>query len=183
MLKIYIPETEGFDPQKSEFVQIKAQTISLEHSLVSLSKWESKWHIPYLSSEKTTEQVYDYIKCMTLTQNVKPEVYFCIPKNELIRINDYIDDPMTATWFKENGKPKRRGPIGGEVITSEIIYYWMISLNIPMECQKWHLNRLLTLIRVCGEKNKPQDKMSKKDIMARNKALNEARRKQYKTRG
>ena len=183
MLKIDIPETEGFDPKNSEFIKIKAQSITLEHSLVSISKWESKWHVPYLSTEKTTEQIYDYIRCMTLTQNVKPEVYFCIPKTELVRINDYIEDKMTATWFSEKDGQNRRGPLGRDIVTSEIIYYWMITLNIPMECQKWHLNRLLTLIRVCGEKNKPQDKMSKKDIMARNRALNEARRKQYKTRG
>lgn len=181
MLKIKIPATEAFDPKINEFITVKDQEISLEHSLVSISKWESKWHIPYLSDkQKTTEQVYDYIRCMTLTQNVDPAVYLCIPNDELLRIDEYIQNKMTATWFNENEKKR---PFGREIITSEIIYYWMISLNIPMECQKWHLNRLLTLIRVCGEKNKPKEKMSKRDVMARNRALNAARRKQYNTRG
>lgn len=183
MLKIDIPETDGFDPNRNEFVTIKGQSLTLEHSLVSISKWESKWHIPYLSpKQKTTEQVYDYIKCMTLTQNVNPDVYFCIPQTEMAKINEYIEDKMTATWFSEEEETKKKTPFG-EVITSEIIYYWMISLGIPMECQKWHLNRLLTLIRVCGEKNKPAQKRSKKEIMDRNRKLNEARRKQHRTKG
>ena len=126
MLKITIPDTEAFDPKTNEFITVKGQTIALEHSLVSISKWESKWHIPYLMEKnKTTEQVYDYIRCMTLTQHVDPKVYMCIPPEELKRINDYISDSMTATWFSED-KKKKGGPFG-EVITSEIIYYWMVA--------------------------------------------------------
>ena len=181
MLTIEVPDTEAFDPKTNEFITVKGQRLVLEHSLVSISKWESKWHVPYLNeTTKTAEQVYDYIKCMTLTQNVDPKVYLCIPEKEMQRINDYIEDKMTATWFKEDEKKK---PPSREIITSEIIYYWMVALSIPMECQKWHLNRLLTLIRVCEEKNKPHEKMSKRDLMARNKALNAARRKKHGTRG
>ena len=182
MLKIEIPDTEAFNPETNEFLVVKGKSIALEHSLVSVSKWESKWHVPYLSDKpKTTEQLYDYIRCMTLTQNVDPHVYMCIPRSEMERINAYIENKMTATWFSsDKNKKKSRS---GEVITSEVIYYWMISLGIPMECQKWHLNRLLTLIRVCEEKNAPKEKMSKRDILARNKALNAARRAKHNTRG
>lgn len=181
MLEITIPETEILDSRTNEFISVKEQTISLEHSLVSISKWESKWHIPYLSDKpKTDEQVFDYIRCMTLTKNVDDIVYRIIPRSELIKINNYIEDKMTATWFSEKELKKQ---FGREIITSEIIYYWMITLNIPMECQKWHLNRLITLIRVCGEKNKPKEKMNRRDILARNKALNAARRKQHNTKG
>lgn len=180
MLQIVIPAREYWDELKQEFVNSKEQTLQLEHSLVSLSKWESKWCKPFISKEpKTTEETLDYVKCMTLTQNVKPEVYSRLTDENIKQINNYIDAPMTATTFSEdsNKKPNR------ERVTSELVYYWMIANNIPPEYQKWHLNRLLTLIRVCNIKNQPPKKMSKRDIMSRNAALNAARRKQYNTKG
>ena len=159
MLTITIPEQELFNELTNEFVRTKSHTIQLEHSLVSLSKWESKWNKPFLSKDdKTIEQTLDYIQCMTITQNIDPMVYRFLTDENIRDINDYIDAPMTATTFPDKGYPSR------EIITSEIIYYWMISLNIPMECQKWHLNRLLTLIRVCNVKNAPAKKMSRKEI-------------------
>lgn len=180
MLEIVIPETEQWDEVNQEFITSNRQILRLEHSLVSLSKWESKWKKPFLSNkEKTYEETIDYIKCMTLTQNVNDTVYNLLDKDNIEKINKYIGDPMTATTFKED--PNKKG--GREIITSELIYYWMISLNIPFECQKWHLNRLLTLIKVCGIKNQPPKKMSKKDVMNRNAALNAARRKQMNSRG
>ena len=180
MLEIVIPETEQWDEVNQEFITSNRQILRLEHSLVSLSKWESKWKKPFLSNkEKTYEETIDYIKCMTLTQNVNDIVYNLLDKDNIEKINKYIGDPMTATTFKED--PNKKG--GREIITSELIYYWMISLNIPFECQKWHLNRLLTLIKVCGIKNQPPKKMSKKDVMSRNAALNAARRKQMNSRG
>lgn len=180
MLEIVIPETEQWDEVNQEFITSNRQILRLEHSLVSLSKWESKWKKPFLSNkEKTYEETIDYIKCMTLTQNVNDTVYNLLDKDNIEKINKYIGDPMTATTFKED--PNKKG--GREIITSELIYYWMISLNIPFECQKWHLNRLLTLIKVCGIKNQPPKKMSKKDVMSRNAALNAARRKQMNSRG
>lgn len=181
MLQITIPTLEQWDEKKQEFVYTKEQTLQLEHSLVSLSKWEAKWQRAFLSKdEKTLEQVVDYVKCMTITQNVDPKIYERLTEDNIKSINDYIQSPMTATYFsndKEVAKPSR------EKVTSELIYYWMISLGIPVEFQKWHLNRLLTLIRVCNVKNQPPKKYSKRDILARNAALNAARKKQYNTRG
>lgn len=180
MLKIVVPSTEMYNPEENMFHYTKEQSLTLEHSLVSVSKWESKWNKPFLSKEgKTRKQIIDYVRCMTLTQNVNPEVYECLSPELLDEIFKYIDEPMTATWFSEDNNKKR----SREVITSEIIYYWMIALNIPFECQKWHLNRLLTLIRVCSEKNAPPKKMSKRELMSRNKALNAARRKAHKSKG
>ena len=181
MLRIEIPLTpEGWDEEKQEFVEPKTQALQLEHSLVSLSKWESKWCKPFFSTtDKTFEEVLDYIKCMTLTQNVKPEVYDHLSENNILQINEYINAPMTATTFNERSEKGRNK----EIITSELIYYWMIKLNIPVEFQKWHINRLLTLIRVCEIKETPPKKMSQAEIMRRNAALNAARRQQLNTRG
>ena len=181
MLQITVPSTELWDELKEEFIQTKEMTLELEHSLVSLSKWESKWCKPFLSkNNKTDEEMLDYIRCMTITPKVKPETYYALSRDNIMRINDYINAPMTATFFS-NDKQKRGSR---EIVTSELIYYWMIALNIPFECQKWHLNRLLTLVKVCNIKNDPHPKkMSKKSIMSRNAALNAARRKQLNTKG
>jgi hypothetical protein len=180
MLKITIPAGELWDEVREEFVYKEEQKLQLEHSLVSLSKWESKWCKPFLSKkEKTLEETIDYIRCMTLTQNVKPEVYYRLTNENLEAVNKYIQAPMTATWFNEQKNARR----SSEQVTSELIYYWMIALNIPFECQKWHLNRLLTLIRVCNIKNQPPKKRSKREIMSRNAALNAARCKQLGTNG
>lgn len=181
MLRIDIPlSPEGWDEDKQEFVEPKIQTLQLEHSLVSLSKWESKWCKPFLSKDtRTFEETVDYIRCMTITQNVDPSVYNFLTDENIEQVNQYIGAPMTATWFAES----KNGKANKEQITSELIYYWMISLNIPFDCQKWHLNRLLTLVRVCNVKNQPAKKMSKREVMSRNAALNAARRKQLNTKG
>lgn len=181
MLQITIPAAELWDERNLCFCYTKEQTLQLEHSLVSLSKWESKWCKAFLTKqEKTQEETIDYIKCMTLTKNVDPEVYYCLTQDNINQVNKYIEAPMTATFFSEN-KNGRGG--SREIITAELIYYWMIALNIPFECQKWHLNRLLTLIRVCNVKNTPPKKRSRRDIMNQNAALNAARRKQLNTKG
>lgn len=180
MLELKIETTECFDESSGEFVNIKGETLSLEHSLISLSKWESKWEKPFLVDDppKTEEELLDYIRCMTLNKNVDPNVYLGLSNKNMEDINHYIEAPMTATWFNNTGSS-----ISREIITSEIIYYWMITLNIPFECQKWHLNRLLTLIRVCSIKNSPKKKMSKREISSRNRALNQARRSKYNSKG
>lgn len=182
MLQIVVPlSAEGWDEEKEVFVEPKKQTLQLEHSLISLSKWESKWCKPFLSKgAKTDEEILDYIKFMTISSNVNPEVYNHLTLDNVRAINAYIDAPMTATTFSDdkNNKASR------EIVTAELIYYWMIALQIPFDpCQKWHLNRLLTLIKVCNIKNSPPKKMSKRDTMRRNAALNAARRKQLNSKG
>lgn len=180
MLKIIIPAVEMWDETKQEFINVKKQTLQLEHSLISLSKWESKWNKAFLSKlDKTREETLDYIKCMTLTQNVDPDIYNYLTTDNINRVNNYIEAPMTATVFSKD----KTGGNNREIVTAELIYYWMIALNVPFECQKWHLNRLLTLIRVCNVKNAPPDKRRKRDIMNRNASLNAARRKQLNTKG
>ena len=182
MLKITIPAMEYYDETTESFINTKEQTLQLEHSLVSLSKWESRWKKPFLTKgEKTKEQTIDYIKCMTITQNVNPIIYLGITDKIVEEVSAYIDDSMTATWFNDEVQSQQSNR-QTKRITSEVIYYWMIACNIPFECQKWHLNRLLTLIRVCNAYNNPK-KMSKKEILARNKALNEARKAQHNTKG
>lgn len=181
MLRIVVPiSPEGWDEKKQEFIEPKVQVLQLEHSLISLSKWESKWCKPFLSTEeKSVEEILDYIKFMTLTPNVKPEVYECITLANIKEINDYIEAPMTATTFSESNSKKGKR----EIVTAELIYYWMIALNIPFECQKWHLNKLLTLIKVCNIKNSPPKKKSEKDTWLQYEALNAARKKQLNTKG
>lgn len=179
MLKITISAIEQYDEVKNEFLTTKAQVLQLEHSLVSLSKWESKWCKPFLSKEeKTFEESVDYVRCMTITHNVSDDSYAGVTPHHIHEVTKYIEAPMTATVFGKEKKSFNR-----EVITAEIIYYWMVALNIPFECQKWHLNRLLTLINVCNIKNNPPKKMSKKELFARNAALNAARRKTFNTKG
>lgn len=180
MLTLVVQGAELYDEVNNEFIPPKTFVLQLEHSLVSLSKWESKWHKPFLTkTSKTTEESIDYIRCMTITKNVPPNVYENISDENMQAIEAYIDAPMTATTFRdiEQKKTNRR------IITAEIIYYWMICANIPFECQKWHLNRLLTLINVCNIESKPPKKMSKREIFAENRRLNELRKAQFKTNG
>jgi len=181
MLRLTIKDAECFDDSKNEFLEVKGQTLELEHSLVSLAKWESKWLKPFLNLKeiKSFEETVDYIKCMTITQNVSPDVYKIITQANIDSVNEYISAPMTATTFKKN-EPRT---IYREIITAEIIYYWMVFFNIPFECQKWHLNRLLTLINVCNIKNQPSKKMSKRELLARNRELNAARKAELNTTG
>lgn len=180
MLRITIPSAELWDEKNQEFIYTKSQSLQLEHSLVSLSKWESRWNKPFLTKrEKTLEETVDYIKCMTLTQNVKQEVYKYLTSENVSEINRYIELPMTATRFFE----EKKAPKNTEQVTAEFIYYWMIALNIPFECQKWHLNKLLALIRVCNLKNQPPKRYSRREIMKRNAELNASRKKQWNTNG
>ena len=179
MLEITIPEIELFDNVKQEFVTIEEQTLQLEHSLVSISKWESKWHKLFLSNkEKTDEETLDYIRCMTLTENVDPKVYLGLTDSNVKAINAYIEDPMTATTISDSGGKNNR-----EQVSSELIYYWMIAQNVPVEFQHWHLNRLLTLLRVCSVKNAPPKQSSKSELASRYAAMNAARRKKLNTKG
>ena len=181
MLRIdVVMNPEGWDEINQRFVEPTVQTLELEHSLLSLSKWESTWCKPFLSkNEKTDEEIRDYIRCMTLTPDVDPSVYYALSRSNVEAIRQYIDAPMTATTISnvERGKRNR------EIVTAEIIFHWMFTLNIPLECQEWHLNKLITMIKVSSIKNAPPKKMSKSDIMAQNRALNEARRKKHNSKG
>ena len=180
MLTIEIPETELYINSTEEFKTIKAQTIVLEHSLVSISKWESKWCKPFISKDpKTSEELIDYIRCMTITNNVDPDVYLALNDGHIKQINAYIESPMTATWFSDKDKKGK----SKEIVTSELIYYWMTAFQIPFECQKWHINRLMTLIRICSIKNQPPKKMNKKEALSQQRSLNAARRKAMNTSG
>lgn len=185
MIKIVIPSSEYYDEAKGEFISIKEQTLQLEHSLVSISKWESKWKKPFLTKdEKTKEEILDYIRCMTINQNVDEKVYLALTAKDVKRVVEYLDDPYSATVIndlKVPGAPPRRK--SSEFITSELIYYWMVALQIPFECQKWNLNRLMTLIRICEIKNGPKQKMSRSQILAQNSALNKARREALHSKG
>ena len=182
MLRITIPgSSELWDEEKQEFLPpTKDVTLQLEHSLVSLARWESKWNKAFLSRrEKTEEETIDYIRCMTITQGIDPTVYHRLSPENIQQINDYIAAPMTATYFRDD---KIMGH-SRETVTAELIYYWMIAMSIPFECQKWHLNKLFTLIRVCDVKSRPPKKHSRREIMKRNAALNAARRKKWNTKG
>lgn len=179
MLEITIPDTELYNEEANEFVTVKGVVLRLEHSLVSISKWESNWKEPFLSEKpKTVAQTVDYVRCMTINQNVDPMTYEALTNDNINAVNDYIKENRTATTFSDAGKGSRR-----DVITSELIYWWMAQFNIPMECQKWHLSRLLALIRIASIKNAPQKNMPRNAVLSQNAALNAARRKARGSKG
>lgn len=181
MLHIKVDGREFYDEDKNEFIKVKSQTLTMEHSLLSISKWESKWKKSFLSSEdKTNEEYLDYFKCMTINSNTDPLIYSCLSNDDIKKIIEYIDDNHTATVITSyNPMPNKK-----QNITSEMIYYWMIANNIPSEYEKWHLGRLMTLIRICSIKNNPKgNKMSRNAIYQQNRALNAARRAKYNTKG
>jgi hypothetical protein len=180
MLTIVVPGVEMFEEKSQEFITQNDVTLELEHSLVSLSKWEQIYEKPFLGKdEKSTEEVLGYVMAMTLTPNIPEEIFLKLSEGNLNKINEYIDAKMTATWFHEPpGAPASR-----DVITSELIYYWMITFQIPFACEDWHLNRLFTLIRVCNLKQAKPKKMSRAEIAARNRELNAQRRAQLGTKG
>lgn len=180
MLSIIVPGGERYDDETGEFVYAKDQELIMEHSLISISKWEARWHIAYNKNrEKTPEEILDYFKCMTINK-VDPEVYNRLTEENMRTIIDYINEPMTACYFHNRDSDNGRS---GDIVTSELIYYDMIALGIPFECEKWHFNKLMALIQVCIMKSSPGKKMSKGEIARRNAKLNAARRKAHHTKG
>jgi hypothetical protein len=179
VLQLKITIAEDFDEAENEFVPVDPAVLWLRHSLVSVSKWESKWETPFLGSDsKTNEQVLDYVRMMFSGDAFPEHLIQHFKEDDYNTIKDYINSKQTATWFREESHPD-----SGEIVTSELIYYWMIALGIPFECQDWHLNRLLTLIKVCNIKNSPKKKMSQQEVASRNRSLNEQRRKELGTSG
>jgi len=182
-ITITIPGVDLFDEEKKRFLTTEARTIELEHSLVSLSKWEQKWKVPFLGNKNLTpEHIIDYVRCMCLTPDVPPEVFSALSyaPETAKQVNDYIADTMTATWFNEHG-PKKSS---SEAVTSEVIYYWLVALTIPFETQHWHLNRLLTLIKVANIKNDPKKKlMPVAEVQRQQRDLNAERRAKYGSKG
>jgi hypothetical protein len=180
MLRLIVGETELFDESQNKFIRTDGTVLELEHSLVSLSKWESKHEVPFLSAgEKNTDQIMDYIRFMIISPGVNPEILSELSQENLEEINAYIESKQSATTF--GMMPERKGR--GEVITSELVYYWMVAFQIPFECQHWHLNRLFSLIRICNIKNSKPKKMSRSEMAARNRELNAQRRAQLGTAG
>lgn len=177
MLTITVPGGDFFDSASQRFVAYDSWDLELEHSLVSLSKWEIEFEKPFLSDEdKTDEETVGYIRAMTLTPNVPADVYSRLSDENLHAINAYIDRKMTATWFAPSKNT------GKEVITSEVIYYWMISAGVPLEWENRHLTRLITLIKVIGEKNAPAKKTPAGELATRTREINERRRREEEER-
>ena len=182
MLELYAGEQRLFNEETGKIITVKGEKLQLEHSLVSISKWEAKWHKPFLTDEKKTdEETLFYIKCMTLN-DVNENVYKKLTSKNIKTIMEYINDSMTATWFSDSKNGKSNHSTSKETITSELIYYWMIALQIPFECQYWHIRRLLTLIHICSIKNSPDKKMTKKELYSHHAALNKARRAKFENR-
>lgn len=180
MLKIVVPIGEAYNEELGKFVAERYVELELEHSLASLSKWESKYEKPFLSPDpKSDEETFGYVKAMTFTPDVPDEVFLHLSSDNMNDIQEYIGAKMTATTIVEHQKRAA----SREIVTAEIIYYWMVSLNIPFECEHWHLNRLITLVRVCNLKNTPPEQMSPSAAAAQQRALNEQRRRELGTRG
>lgn len=197
MFPIQLEPKEIWDEDNEQFLYFgpeKILNLNLEHSLVSISKWESKYHKPYLSSEKTADEALDYMQMMVVGEyedKIDKDWFKVLTRQQVEEIDKYVNDPMTATTFssdKETKEKEKNGnknkKLNGEIITNELMYYWMTALNIPFECQYWHLNRLITLVRVCSIKNQPKDKKKKKGLtstqMAERRARMEAARAKYK---
>ena len=180
MLKIIIPKTEYYDEEAETFEVVEDFELELEHSLISLSKWESKFQKPFLGpGEKSSREILGYIEAMIITPIYPLDVFDRLTQENLTQINEYIESSESATTF--GSMPERKGR--GEIITSELIYYWMVAFTIPFECESWHLNRLFALIRICNIKNSKPKKMSRGEIARRNSELNAQRRAQYNTSG
>lgn len=179
MLRIEIPKRDGWDEVREEFVEFKGGTLQLEHSLVSMSKWESIWHKPFLDKfeKRTQEEFLSYVQCMNMTQNVDPEIFSFLTPENYKQITDYIQNPMTATTFREDPNKHGRSMGSGNIVTSEYLYYMMIDAGVPWECQKWHLNRLMTLLKICAVKRQEENKkMPKNEQMSRFSAAKAASR-------
>ena len=179
MLKFNLPSIEFYDERTNRFFDKPSVDVRLEHSLASLSKWEQKYKKPFLgSAPKTLEESRGYVVCMSLDENFTEQDYYRLSSEQIQQVQDYITDQRTATTINR----RKTGP-SREVITAEVIYYWMVSLMIPFEAENWHLSKLLMLIEVCAVKNQPKKKMSRSEALSRQRALNAQRRSSMGTSG
>lgn len=181
MYRLVLPSSEYFDSVNNEFITVPGKTYKLEHSLISVSKWEAKYHRPFLSPTKgpnTRQEVLDYISCMSISEEIDPMILRSMSNAKVQEVMEYINNPMTATTFNEKNSNRRKAA-SNTFMTSEVIYWQMASFGIPYECEKWHLNRLLTLIRVCDEKGQPAKKMSQNDILRQYAGVNAKRRRKH----
>lgn len=186
MLTLYVNGQELFNETTNEIITVQGQELTLEHSLVSIFKWESKWNKPFLEgNEKTDEEFESYIHCMCVNKVKDENIFKCLTLKDKNKIKKYMSDPHSATWFNEKDLKNKKGYSNskGTIVTAELIYFWMIEYNIPEEYQKWHINNLMNLIRICEIKGSPSKKMSQKDILTQNTALNAARRKKFNSKG
>ena len=180
MLRIQIEGEEFFDEVDNTFSTVGDIVLDLEHSLISLSKWEAEFQKPFLGpGEKTTEEILEYVHAMIMTPDVPGNIMKRFNADHLTKVNEYIESSQSATTFGQ----MPRTPGRSEIITSELIYYWMVAFNIPFECEQWHLNRLFALIRICNVKQSKPKKMSRNEIAARNRELNAQRKAQLGTTG
>lgn len=180
---IIIPGDQLWDPVNNRFLKKSDVRIVVEHSLLSVSKWEQKWKVNFIGNKDlTTEQFLDYIRCMCITPNIDPEIFQKLPMSTIEEITNYIADPMTATTITE--PPGKQQKSKYKILTNEVIYYWMTALQIPFDpCERWHLNRLLVLIKIASIEQQPDKKMSKADAMRQQRSLNAARRARFGTKG
>ena len=180
MLTIYVGATEHFDEKTREFSYVGGTPIQLEYSLAILSKWESKFNKPFLGPQKKTrEETISFIQEMIITPEISPDIINEFTLQNFKDVNAYMESKQTATWFSDTPEPKT----SREVITAELIYYWLVTFNIPWEAQHWHLNKLFTLIKVFNAKSEKPKKMTPGQAAARRRELNEQRKQQYKTAG
>ena len=179
MLSIEVAGDDFYDEDQQLFIKVNSTVVEFEHSLFSLSKWESKHKKPFFTSDKTSSETLDYLRCMVISKHDTEDPVSLLTTKDVETIQEYINDPQTATWFSDDSKSSK----SNEIITAEIIYYWLVSAQIPFECQYWHLRRLLTLIRVINEKNAPKKKMSARQIASRNRTLNAERRAKMRSQG
>ena len=180
MLTLFIPKQEYYNEVEERFFEADEFFLHLEHSLISLSKWESKHQKPFLSStEKSSDEIFSYIEFMILDESYPADLFSRLSGENIKKINDYIESKESATIINNRNQPRGRS----ETITSELIYYWMVAFQVPFECERWHLNRLFALLQICGIKNSKPQKMSKSEMAARNRELNAKRRSQYNTTG
>lgn len=183
-LRITIPEGEPYDEVSGRFIKVKETTIHIEHSLKAIRKWESRWTKPFFDQDALSgNRLMDYIRCMTIEEGIPADTYYGLSKDNLRCIEKYMGHPMTATWFSGAPKKGKGGKKTGQKLTAELVYSYMVQLGIPFECENWHINQLMTLIRVCSEGQTPASKMKMRDIYSQNAALNAARRARLHSKG